>query len=109
MAKKKKPSLKPAANRGFATTSTPSKKPEPAAAPEGEEAPQTEKDASTEPPSDGQHASKEASPQDAQTKQDHLPDFEQDSEEMEMQLLIDRLGDRPEREVSRLWKVGGTR
>lgn len=112
MAKKKKPTLKAAANRGFATTSVPSKKVD---APGQAE---TEEQSS---PDDQGRANGSASAQSgdgfprqtasvsaqAPTKNE-LSGFDDNEEDVEMQLLGERLNERAAREVARLWKVGVT-
>jgi ATP-dependent RNA helicase DHX29 len=109
MAKKKKPTLKSSVNRGFATTSVPSKKPVETPAEEEAKSEQTNgkgqasaaSSTSQALPGAGQSPRKDgdAGAGDAEA------DFEVDSEETELQLLVERLNDRAEREVTRLWKV----
>lgn len=109
MAKKKKPTLKSSVNRGFATTSVPSKKPVETPAEEEAKSEQSNgkgqapaaSSASQAVPGAGHAPLKdgEAGAGNAET------DFEMDSEEMELQMLVERLNDRAEREVTRLWKV----
>ncbi|PWN21409.1 P-loop containing nucleoside triphosphate hydrolase protein [Microstroma glucosiphilum] len=107
MAKKKKPTLKSSVNRGFATTSVPSKKPV--------ETPAEEEAKDEQSNGKGQAATASSASQ-AVSGAGAIPrkeagagngeaDFEVDSEEMELQLLVERLNDRAEREVTRLWKA----
>lgn len=107
MAKKKKPTPKAGANRGFATTSTPSKKVQTT-----EDADQTTKDEQqpSRPKEDAgaPHDITKAPLKSTNGNGSSVTangDFEVDSEEMELQLLVDRLADRAEREVARLWKA----
>lgn len=109
MAKKKKPTLKSSVNRGFATTSVPSKKPVEAPAEEEVKIEQSNgkghvsagSSTTQAVPGAGQFPRKDGEVGAAETE----ADFEVDSEEMELQLLVERLNDRAEREVTRLWKV----
>ncbi|CAO1617715.1 unnamed protein product [Sympodiomycopsis kandeliae] len=102
MAKKKKHTLKAAANRGFATTSTPSKKVE--VSPKEEDVKPT--GPSDTPQRAQQNGAAKGVANGAQAaKSAESNEFEADSEEMELMNLLDRLGDRADREVARLWKA----
>ena len=109
MPKKKKPTLKSSVNRGFATTSTPSKKAETV---EPETNKETAKADLTSTSSDSREAQNGVSkPQTAKESQKagqlqiDGPSWEADSEETEWQALVERVEDKAAREVTRLWKV----
>lgn len=92
MAKKKKASLKPVANRGFATTSTPSKKPVPNEDESSHNFPKATIDASVDPSpilSDDKECEQE----------------EQDEESSALQTLVDRLAEKVDKDINRFWKV----
>lgn len=103
MAKKKKPAIKGNVNRGFATTSTPSKKIDQAtAAPSHSDTVGSSTESSTKP--DGGALTNTRDPSKAGTNGTNVNEL-QGAERLQMQELIDKLSARAKKEISRLWKV----
>lgn len=106
MAKKKKPTLKSTVNRGFATTSTPSKKPEPAAAADAAESFKKVNTNGAAPGANGGPPGATAGAEAGNGQQSNATDdFEKDADEMELEGLVERLSLRSKKEVARLWKA----
>lgn len=100
---KKKATAASSINRGFATTSIASKKPVVKAEPEEE----VQQKSTEGPSSSSANGKAKAVNGQATAGQDAADshDFEADSEEMELLELVERIGDRGEREVARMWKA----
>lgn len=103
MAKKKKPVVrKGTINRGFATTSTPKRKPEPEALPVASDATEVANlSAHTQGSAgnNGHHASENAG---IEATEDVL---QLDCKDVELKQLVERLSQRAKKEIARLWKV----
>lgn len=120
MAKKKKAALKPAANRGFATTSTPSKRPTEgesgaggadAAQENGEAAEDSSSGADGGENHGGSLAEKGSGGQGSAARdkrsamQTDSKFSAEDEDEQALQNIVNRLAERVEKDVARFWKV----
>ncbi|UZJ54717.1 hypothetical protein CBS101457_004037 [Exobasidium rhododendri] len=114
MAKKKKTALKPAINRGFATTSTPSKRPEPpklqsSQPTTGTNTPSEEERRSIALAIDSIVLGGNVKGENEEESEDEMPrddrgfDHEK-AEEQALQNLVDRLREKIDKDVNRVWK-----